>query len=93
VRASSFGDRIVRRLNTAKTIAKRELGAARCALPGQPRSRPDEAVLARVELFKASEAKLGFVPTLRKTFAFDTGKPEAYVGYRNDPIQGQSGLS
>src|SRR5947209_13180154 len=43
--------------------------------------------------FKLCEEKLGFVPNVLKAFAFDMGKLEAFVAYRNDLMQGDSGLS
>jgi uncharacterized peroxidase-related enzyme len=43
--------------------------------------------------FKLCEEKLGFVPNVLKAFAFDMVKLEAFVAYRNDLMQGESGLS
>jgi uncharacterized peroxidase-related enzyme len=64
----------------------------------------DEAVmaldLAPVKLsaemsayFELCREKLGFVPNVLEAFAFDMGKLEAFVAYRNDLMQGDSGLS
>jgi uncharacterized peroxidase-related enzyme len=43
--------------------------------------------------FRLCEEKLGFVPNVLKAFAFDMAKLEAFVAYRNDLMQGPSGLS
>jgi uncharacterized peroxidase-related enzyme len=43
--------------------------------------------------FKLCEEKLGFVPNVLKAFAFDMAKLEAFVAYRNDLMQGESGLT
>jgi uncharacterized peroxidase-related enzyme len=43
--------------------------------------------------FALCEEKLGFVPNVLKAFAFDMAKLEAFVAYRNDLMQGDSGLS
>jgi uncharacterized peroxidase-related enzyme len=48
---------------------------------------------AMAAFFKTSEEKLGFVPNVLKAFAFDMGKLEAFVAYRNDLMLGDSGLS
>jgi uncharacterized peroxidase-related enzyme len=94
----------VPRTTTARAIAKRQRGAAKSALPGPARSRQDEAVMAlklapaklspaMADLFKVSEERLGFVPNVLKAFAFDLGKLEAFAAYRNELMQGESGLS
>jgi uncharacterized peroxidase-related enzyme len=43
--------------------------------------------------FDVCKEKLGFVPNVLKAFAFDMTKLEAFVAYRNDLMQGESGLS
>jgi uncharacterized peroxidase-related enzyme len=43
--------------------------------------------------FKLCNEKLGFVPNVLKAFAFDMTKLQAFVDYRNDLMQGESGLS
>jgi uncharacterized peroxidase-related enzyme len=43
--------------------------------------------------FALCEEKLGFVPNVLKAFAFDTTKLAAFVAYRNDLMQGDSGLT
>jgi uncharacterized peroxidase-related enzyme len=48
---------------------------------------------AMAAYFKLCEEKLGFVPNVLKAFAFDMTKLEAFVAYRNDLMQGDSGLS
>jgi uncharacterized peroxidase-related enzyme len=48
---------------------------------------------AMAAYFKLCEEKLGFVPNVLKAFAFDMTKLEAFVAYRNDLMQGESGLS
>jgi uncharacterized peroxidase-related enzyme len=45
------------------------------------------------DYFKLCQEKLGFVPNVLKSFAFDMTKLEAFVTYRNDLMQGESGLS
>ena len=46
-----------------------------------------------IAYFKLCEEKLGFVPNVLKAFAFDNAKLEAFVAYRNDLMQAESGLS
>jgi uncharacterized peroxidase-related enzyme len=48
---------------------------------------------AMADYFKLCEEKLAFVPNVLKAFAFDMTKLEAFVAYRNDLMQGDSGLS
>jgi uncharacterized peroxidase-related enzyme len=48
---------------------------------------------AMAAYFKLCEEKLGFIPNVLKAFAFDVTKLEAFVAYRNDLMQGDSGLS
>jgi uncharacterized peroxidase-related enzyme len=43
--------------------------------------------------FALCQEKLGFVPNVLKAFAFDMAKLAAFVAYRNDLMQGDSGLS
>jgi uncharacterized peroxidase-related enzyme len=43
--------------------------------------------------FALCEEKLGFVPNVLKCFAFDMAKLAAFVAYRNDLMQGDSGLT
>jgi uncharacterized peroxidase-related enzyme len=43
--------------------------------------------------FDVCKEKLGFVPNVFKAFAFDMTKLEVFVAYRNDLMQGESGLS
>jgi uncharacterized peroxidase-related enzyme len=43
--------------------------------------------------FKLCEEKLGYVPNVLRAFAFDMAKLEAFVAYRNDLMQADSGLS
>jgi uncharacterized peroxidase-related enzyme len=43
--------------------------------------------------FKLCEEKLGYVPNVLKAFAFDMAKLEAFVAYRNDLMQADSGLN
>jgi uncharacterized peroxidase-related enzyme len=80
-----------------KTVTERQLGAAK-------RGRPDTEVMAlklrparlspsMTAFFKSCEEKLGFVPNVMQAFSFDMAKLEAFVTYRNDLMQGGSGLS
>jgi len=55
--------------------------------------KPVKLTDAMSDYFKLCEEKLGFVPNVLKAFAFDMAKLEAFVAYRNDLIQGDSGLS
>ena len=91
-----------------KTVAKRQLGAAKHARPGRATKRKmahqDDDIMAlklrpaklsapMAAFFKACEDKLGFVPNVMKAFSFDMAKLEAFVAYRNDLMLGGSGLS
>jgi uncharacterized peroxidase-related enzyme len=86
-----------------KTVAKRQRGTAKRA-PARAATRHDEPIMALklapakltpsvAALFKQSEEKLGFVPNVLQAFAFDMGKLEAFMAYRNDLMLGDSGLS
>jgi uncharacterized peroxidase-related enzyme len=55
--------------------------------------RPAKLNAEMAAYFKLCEEKLGFVPNVLKAFAFDLAKLEAFVAYRNDLMQGESGLS
>ena len=55
--------------------------------------KPAKLTPAMAAYFKLCEEKLGFVPNVLKAFAFDMTKLEAFVAYRNDLMQGESGLS
>ena len=55
--------------------------------------KPAKLSPAMADYFKLCEEKLGFVPNVLKAFAFDMAKLEAFVAYRNDLMQGYSGLS
>jgi uncharacterized peroxidase-related enzyme len=55
--------------------------------------KPAKLTAAMADYFKLCEEKLGFVPNVLKAFAFDMAKLEAFVAYRNDLMQGDSGLS
>ena len=57
---------------------------------GLKETEPTEAMVA---YFNKCEEKLGFVPNVLKSFAFDMTKLKAFVDYRNDLMQGDSGLS
>jgi len=86
-----------------KTAAKRRTDP----IKREPRSSPadnDSSVMAlKLEPAKLSpemaayfalcEEKLGFVPNVLKAFAFDMTKLAAFVAYRNDLMQGDSGLT
>jgi uncharacterized peroxidase-related enzyme len=43
--------------------------------------------------FKKCEEKLGFVPNVLKAFAFDDGKLQAFVDYRQELVQNAANLS
>lgn len=55
--------------------------------------KPAELSPSMAALFKVAEEKLGFVPNVFKAFAFDMAKLEAFVVYRNELMQSDSGLS
>ena len=55
--------------------------------------RPAKLSPAMSAYFKSCEQTLGFVPNVMKAFAFDMAKLEAFVAYRTDLMQGDSGLS
>jgi uncharacterized peroxidase-related enzyme len=55
--------------------------------------RPAKLSPSMAAFFKLCEQKLGFVPNVMKAFSFDMAKLEAFVAYRNDLMQGDSGLS
>jgi uncharacterized peroxidase-related enzyme len=85
-----------------KTVAERQHDAAKRARPGKPRHdddvmalklRPAKLSPAMAAFFKLCDEKLGFVPNVMKAFSFDMAKLEAFVAYRNDLMQGGSGLS
>lgn len=48
---------------------------------------------AMVAYLKKCQYKLGFVPNVLATYAFDNAKLEAFVGMYNDLMLGESGLS
>jgi uncharacterized peroxidase-related enzyme len=84
-----------RRRDATKTSLRRPLGiAARddtdyLAL----KLKPAKLTPRLAAYFKLCEEKLGFVPNVLKSFAFDMTKLQAFVDYRNDLMQGESGLS
>jgi uncharacterized peroxidase-related enzyme len=55
--------------------------------------KPAKMTPAMADYFKLCQEKLGFIPNVLKSFAFDMTKLEAFVAYRNDLMQGESGLS
>src|SRR6266849_8654658 len=55
--------------------------------------KPAKLSPAMAAYFKLCEEKLGFVPKVLKALAFDNTKLEAFFAYRNDLMQGDSGLS
>jgi uncharacterized peroxidase-related enzyme len=57
------------------------------------RLKPAKLTPDMAAYFKLCDDKLGFVPNVLKAFAFDMAKLEAFVAYRNDLMQGESGLS
>jgi uncharacterized peroxidase-related enzyme len=88
----------------ARTLAKRQLGAAKKARLGRPKTRQEAEIMAlrlrparlsppMAAFFKVCEEKLGFVPNVLQAFSFDMAKLEAFVAYRNDLMLGGSGLS
>jgi uncharacterized peroxidase-related enzyme len=88
----------------ARTLAKRQLGAAKKARLGRPKTRHEAEIMAlrlrparlsppMAAFFKVCEEKLGFVPNVLQAFSFDMAKLEAFVAYRNDLMLGGSGLS
>jgi uncharacterized peroxidase-related enzyme len=55
--------------------------------------KPAKLSPAMAAYFKLCDEKLGFIPNVLKAFAFDMTKLEAFVAYRNDLMQGESGLT
>ena len=55
--------------------------------------KPGKLSPAMKAYFKLCREKLGFVPNVLKAFSFDNAKLEAFVAYRNDLMQAESGLS
>jgi uncharacterized peroxidase-related enzyme len=55
--------------------------------------KPAKLTAEMAAYFKLCEEKIGFVPNVLKAFAFDMAKLEAFVAYRNDLMQADSGLS
>ena len=88
----------------AKTAAKKrpdEVKRARAASAAVEDDRnvmalklkPVKLSPAMAAYFKLCDEKLGFVPNVLKAFSFDMAKLEAFVAYRNDLMQGESGLT
>jgi uncharacterized peroxidase-related enzyme len=89
-----------------KTAARRRTDPTRRAAPkaGSIAHKDDTRITAlklkaakptpdMAAYFKLCEEKIGFVPNVLKAFAFDMTKLAAFVAYRNDLMQGESGLS
>ena len=55
--------------------------------------KPAKLSPAMKAYFKLCQDKLGFIPNVLKAFSFDNAKLEAFVAYRNDLMQADSGLS
>jgi uncharacterized peroxidase-related enzyme len=104
----SASKRTVAAKSGAKTVAKNRPDATKRARPGRGTSaqaarddthitalklKPAKLSPAMADYFKLCKEKLGFVPNVLKAFAFDMTKLEAFVAYRNDLMQGESGLS
>ena len=88
----------------AKTAAKKrpdEVKRARAASAAVDDDRtimalklkPAKLSPAMAAYFKLCDEKLGFIPNVLKAFSFDMAKLEAFVAYRNDLMQGESGLT
>jgi uncharacterized peroxidase-related enzyme len=100
----SEGDNGVRK--PAKSVAKKRGDPANRSKRGATRvAADDDTEITALKLkpakltpemaayFDVCKEKLGFVPNVLKAFAFDMTKLEAFVAYRNDLMQGESGLS
>jgi uncharacterized peroxidase-related enzyme len=75
---------------------KREPRSSRAANDGEAMALKLEPAALSPEMaayFALCEEKLGFVPNVLKAFAFDMTKLAAFVAYRNDLMQGDSGLT
>jgi len=89
----------------SKTVAKKRTdptkrGRAQAARAAHDDKHPTALKLKPAKLtpdmeayFNLCDEKLGFVPNVLKAFAFDMAKLEAFVAYRNDLMQADSGLS
>jgi uncharacterized peroxidase-related enzyme len=86
-----------------KTAAKRRSDTTKRGRPAGAAARDDAIMALKLEpakltpdmaaYFELCKEKLGFVPNVLKAFAFDMTKLAAFVAYRNDLMQGDSGLS
>jgi uncharacterized peroxidase-related enzyme len=86
-----------------KAAAKRRSDPIKREPQSSPTDNDGEAMALKLEPAKLSpemaayfalcEEKLGFVPNVLKAFAFDRTKLAAFVAYRNDLMQGDSGLT
>ena len=92
-------------MTRTKTIAKRRTDPTRRghAAPASAvrddkditalKLKPAQLTSAMTAYFRLCEEKLGFVPNVLKAFSFDMAKLEAFVAYRNDLMQADSGLT
>ena len=89
--------------SATKTVTKKRSDPAKRGVPTSA-ARDDKDITAlklkpakltpeMAAYFKLCEEKLGFVPNVLKAFAFDMAKLEAFVAYRNDLMQADSGLT
>ena len=86
-----------------KTAAKRRTDPIKREPRSSPADNNGEVMALKLEpatlspemvaYFALCEEKLGFVPNVLKAFAFDMTKLAAFVAYRNDLMQGDSGLT
>jgi len=88
----------------AKTAAKKRRDEVKRARAASAATEDDRTIMAlklkpaklspaMAAYFKLCDEKLGFVPNVLKAFSFDMAKLEAFVAYRNDLMQGESGLT
>ena len=88
----------------AKTAAKKRPDEVKRARAASAATEDDRTIMAlklkpaklspaMAAYFKLCDEKLGFVPNVLKAFSFDMAKLEAFVAYRNDLMQGESGLT
>ena len=88
----------------AKTAAKKRPDEVKRARAASAATEDDRTIMAlklkpaklspaMAAYFKLCDEKLGFVPNVLQAFSFDMAKLEAFVAYRNDLMQGESGLT
>jgi len=96
---------VAKSVSKSKTVAKKRPDPVKRGRAQPARAAHDDKHVTALKLkpakltpdmeayFRLCDEKLGFVPNVLKAFAFDMAKLEAFVAYRNDLMQADSGLS